>query len=130
MKIEVLPDYSFALKEVFSGVSLVSRDNEEFGICMRDSGFEFQYAGVWYEAKGGVINTLCGKPLLEGAKNTNNKPKKEDKLKEHPEMCPNCGEDAVTYERIALEHGEYVCDECGWGMNAITGEITNNGETC
>lgn len=70
MKIEVLPDYSFALKEVFSGVSLVSRDNEEFGICMRDSGFEFQYAGVWYEAKGGVINTLWGKPLLEGAKNT------------------------------------------------------------
>lgn len=58
MKIEVLPDYSFALKEVYSGVLLISRDKEEFGICMRDSGFEFQYAGVWYEAKGGVINTL------------------------------------------------------------------------
>lgn len=62
MKIEVLPDYSFVLKEVFSGVSLVSRDNEEFGICMRDSGFEFQYAGVWYEAKGGVINKLWEVP--------------------------------------------------------------------
>ena len=70
MKIEVLPDYSFVLKEVFSGVLLVSRDNEEFGICMRDSGFEFQYAGVWYEAKGGVINTLCRTPLLAGVKNT------------------------------------------------------------
>ena len=70
MKIETLPDYSFALKEVFSGVLLISPDKEEFGICMRDSGFEFQYAGIWYEAKRGVINLLGGKPLLEGAKNT------------------------------------------------------------
>jgi len=70
MKIKTLPDYSFALKEVFSGVLLISPDKEEFGICMRDSGFEFQYAGIWYEAKRGVINLLGGKPLLEGAKNT------------------------------------------------------------
>ena len=66
MKIEVLTDYSFALKEVFSGVLLISPDKEEFGICMRDSGFEFQYAGTWYEAKCGVINILYSK----GAKNT------------------------------------------------------------
>ncbi len=70
MRIEVLTDYSFALKEVFSGVLFISPDKEEFGICMRDTGFEFQYAGVWYEAKQGVVNLLYRKPLLEGAKNT------------------------------------------------------------
>ena len=70
MEVKVLEDYSIALEKVFSGVLLVSPDKEEFGICMRDSGFEFQYAGTWYEAKRGVINLLGGKPLLEGAKNT------------------------------------------------------------
>jgi hypothetical protein len=64
-----LEDYSIALEKVFSGVSLISPDKEEFRICMRDSGFEFQYSGTWYEAKRGVINLLDGKPLLEGAKN-------------------------------------------------------------
>ena len=77
MEIRVLPDYGIALEKVFSGVLLVSPDKEEFGICMRDSGFEFQYAGVWYEAKRGVINMLGGKPLLEGAKNTDAKPKED-----------------------------------------------------
>ena len=70
MEVRVLEDYSIALEKVFSGVLLVSPDKEEFGICMRDSGFEFQYAGTWYEAKRGVISLLCGKPLLESAKNT------------------------------------------------------------
>ncbi len=69
MEVRVLEDYSIALEKVFSGLLLVSPDKEEFGICMRDSGFEFQYAGTWYEAKSGVIKLLGGKPLLEGAKN-------------------------------------------------------------
>lgn len=30
---------------------LLGLTREEFGICMRDSGFDFQYAGTWYEAK-------------------------------------------------------------------------------
>ena len=77
MEIRVLPDYGIALEKVFSGVLLVSPDKEEFGICMRDSGFEFQYAGVWYEAKRGVINMLGGKPLLEGAENTDAQPKED-----------------------------------------------------
>ena len=53
-----------------------------------------------------------------------------EKLKDHPERCPNCGEDAVTYERITPSciRGEYVCDECGWGMNALSGKITTSGE--
>ena len=66
MEIKVLPDFGITLEKVFSGVLLVSPDKEEFGICMRDSGFEFQYAGTWYEAKRGVINMLYSK----GVKNT------------------------------------------------------------
>jgi hypothetical protein len=58
VKIDVLPDYSIALKEVFYGVLLISDDKEEFGICMRDSGFEFQYFGEWYEAKNGVLKKM------------------------------------------------------------------------
>jgi hypothetical protein len=69
MGIRVLPDCSIALEKVFSGVLFVSPDKEEFEICMRDSGFEFQYAGTWYEAKRGVINLLGGKPMLDCAKN-------------------------------------------------------------
>jgi hypothetical protein len=62
MEIEVLPDYGIALKKVFNSILLVSEDKDVFGICMRDSGFEFQYGGTWYEAKNGKIT--------EGAKNT------------------------------------------------------------
>ena len=46
------------LEEVYSGISLKTRDGEFMGICMRDTGFEFNYQGVWYEAKKGVVNKL------------------------------------------------------------------------
>lgn len=59
MKISALPDCSIVLTEVYSGVLFVSKDKEEFGLCMRDSGFEFQYAGVWYEAKAGALKRLA-----------------------------------------------------------------------
>jgi len=58
MKIEVEEDYSITLRDVFSGVGLKTEDGEFFGICMRDSGFEFQYQGIWYEAKGGVLQYM------------------------------------------------------------------------
>ena len=58
MRIEVDEDYSFVLKEVFTGISLESEAGETFAICMRDSGFEFRYNKIWYEAKDGVINPL------------------------------------------------------------------------
>lgn len=51
-----------------------------------------------------------------------------EKLKDHPNACPNCKAEAVLYERIALSRGEYVCDECGWGMDALSGKITASGE--
>jgi hypothetical protein len=55
MKIEV-KDGEIILKEVFSGVGLETDSGETMGICMRDSGFEFNYGGKWYEAKGGRVS--------------------------------------------------------------------------
>ena len=40
---------------VYSGVILKTNDGETMGICMRDSGFEFNYNGDWYSAQKGVI---------------------------------------------------------------------------
>lgn len=59
-KLEITLDEqrNFVLTKVFNGVLLRSEDKEEFGICMRDSGFEFSYAGKWYEAKGGVLRMI------------------------------------------------------------------------
>ena len=51
------------------------------------------------------------------------------KLKPHPKYCPSCKEISITYERFSLKHGEYVCDECGWAMDACTGKVTSVGET-
>ena len=46
------------LTEVYSGIGLQTQDGEYFGICMRDTGFEFEYNGTWYEAKKGVIQKV------------------------------------------------------------------------
>ena len=58
MRIEISPDRELVIKEVFSGVLLISDSGEEMGICMRDSGFEFTYAGAYYEAKTGKLSRL------------------------------------------------------------------------
>ena len=58
MKIEVGENREIILKEVFNGVLLESADKENFAICMRDSGFEFKYHDIWYEAKNGKLNKL------------------------------------------------------------------------
>ena len=55
MKLEVDINSQIVLKEVYNSVILESHDKEEFAICMRDSGFEFKYDGIWYEAKEGKI---------------------------------------------------------------------------
>ena len=46
------------LQEVYSGIGLKTRDGEYMGICMRDTGFEFNYQGTWYEAKQGIVRKL------------------------------------------------------------------------
>jgi len=58
MKISISEKYEHILEEIYSGILLVTKDKEEFGICMRDTGFEFQYNDIWYEAKNGVIRRL------------------------------------------------------------------------
>lgn len=61
MKIETDKNGDIILKEVFSGVGFETADGETFGICMRDSGFEFNYNGVWYSAQQGKITKMCCK---------------------------------------------------------------------
>ena len=64
MKIEV--DNGIVLKEVFSGIKLETEHGEFIAICMRDSGFEFNYMDTWYEAKNGIVNKLRkDKPILK-----------------------------------------------------------------
>lgn len=58
MTVRVNEDGDLQLENVYSGIVLVTEDKERFGICMRDTGFEFNYGGVWYEAKGGEIRSL------------------------------------------------------------------------
>lgn len=66
MKIETNENGEIILKEVYSGIRLETVDKELFAICMRDSGFEFSYAGEWYEAKQGIIKKLGKKDTLNG----------------------------------------------------------------
>lgn len=40
MKIEISEDYTFILKDVFSGVLFRTEEGEEMGVAMRDGAFE------------------------------------------------------------------------------------------
>ena len=43
MKVSVGPEREIEIREAFNGVSLITDDGEQLGICMRDGGFEFTY---------------------------------------------------------------------------------------
>ena len=58
MKISIGENRELLLEEVFTGILLRSRDGEELGVCMRDSGFEISYEGKWFSAKEGRIEIL------------------------------------------------------------------------
>jgi len=59
MIIETNPEMDgIVLKKVFLGVGLMTESKEYIGICMRDSGFEFNYGGFWYSAQKGEITKL------------------------------------------------------------------------
>jgi hypothetical protein len=58
MKIDVTSEGDMVFKDVYTGIGLITKDKETFSICMRDSGFEFNYEGTWYEAKNGVVKPL------------------------------------------------------------------------
>lgn len=52
-------------------------------------------------------------------------------LENHPEKCPRCGNpDEVTYERFSRENGEYVCFDCGWSGDPLTGKTFPACEYC
>ncbi len=55
MKVTVTEDLGIQLEEVFSGLTLKTVSGETMSICMRDSGFEFNYQGEWYFAKEGHV---------------------------------------------------------------------------
>lgn len=59
MRIETNDKGEIILKEVYSGIGLETSDGEYMGICMRDTGFEFNYNGTWYSAQKGVIIKIC-----------------------------------------------------------------------
>jgi hypothetical protein len=58
MKLSVAEAGHLLFEDVFNGVELKSPAGETMGISMRDSGFEFVYQGLWYEAKGGVVKLM------------------------------------------------------------------------
>lgn len=58
MKIEIDENDEFLLTEVYTGIGLKTEDGETLNICMRDTGFEFNYNGVLYSAQQGKIKKM------------------------------------------------------------------------
>jgi len=69
MKITVNEENEIQFEEVFIGISLKTIDGEKLSICMRDSGFEFNYQGKMYFAKEGYVEpfnlSVRGNPLVD-----------------------------------------------------------------
>ena len=63
MTLLVEQDGTLQLREVYNAIDLKSNEGELFSICMRDSGFEFEYQGTKYEAKDGVLQIVPKKVL-------------------------------------------------------------------
>ncbi len=59
MKIEVNEKRQIVLKEVYNGILIETKHNELMGISMRDTGFEFNYNGTWFEAKRGIVKPMA-----------------------------------------------------------------------
>lgn len=55
MKISVNESGTIQLEEIFNGIILKTANGEVLSICMRDTGFEFNYQGKWYFAKQGFV---------------------------------------------------------------------------
>ena len=55
MKISISEDYTFILKDVFSGVCFQTDEGEEMGVAMRDGAFEIYVKDL--SAKGGDVYT-------------------------------------------------------------------------
>lgn len=58
MTINVNEARELEVTKFYSGLVLISDDKEKFGICLRDSGFEFKYNNICYSAKEGKLVPL------------------------------------------------------------------------
>jgi hypothetical protein len=69
MKVTVKENNTILLEEVFIGITLKTESGETMYICMRDTGFEFNYQGKWYFAKEGYVEpfntSIRGNYLVE-----------------------------------------------------------------
>jgi hypothetical protein len=69
MKLTVTENFGLQLEEVFNNITLKTESGEIMSICMRDSGFEFNYQGKWYFAKEGYLEpfktSIRGNYLVE-----------------------------------------------------------------
>lgn len=55
MKLAADDQGNIIITEVFSGLGFITEDGEHLSICMRDSGYEINYMGTWYEFKEGEV---------------------------------------------------------------------------
>jgi hypothetical protein len=62
MKITVNEHRQIQLEKVYNSIILKSDSGEEIAICMRDSGFEFNYQDQWYSAQQGVVKKDLSTP--------------------------------------------------------------------
>lgn len=62
MRIDLDQDQVIEITEVYNSIKLKTNAGETLYICMRDSGFEFTYAGQDYEAKEGELKKRGIKP--------------------------------------------------------------------
>lgn len=78
MKVTADKKGNIELREVFSGVTLVTEDKEKLSICMRDTGFEFNYGGNWYSAKDGLVTKMMFSPAEQEGTTTKSQFSDED----------------------------------------------------
>ncbi len=53
-KVEFTPN-GVLIKEVYNSITFETNDGERLHLCMRDTGFEFTYAGESFSAQRGTI---------------------------------------------------------------------------
>jgi hypothetical protein len=82
MKVTTNENGVIQLEEVFNSIVLKTKDGEQMGICMRDSGFEFNYQGEWYFAKEGFVEPF--KKSIRGNHLVDQQPKEEDLVTTRP----------------------------------------------
>jgi hypothetical protein len=58
LKITVNDDNNIQFENVYVPIIFKSRDGETISIVMRDSGFEFNYQGEWYDAQRGEVSKV------------------------------------------------------------------------